>query len=606
MKNDYRKPVALFAAAVLVSACGSGAPSTEKAVAAGDNWDVAATTRLSQLTIGEGASITAPAGHDLTMTVDGVETPIASGTYTGDIVLTPAESIIEDYAGMGTEQEYHYRAAVYVNDGAYQPGQSVEAAVTAGSVSDTVAEGVAIQSVGDEFMGIVIDGNSPYRIDRPKIYLQGNGVNDFNGFGAAIRIDGSSKITVEAADIKNKGVVRTGIWVGGDAEAVVNNATIEVSDGVLPADYGWSWVNGGGGDSGDVMMEVPWMLGIVGNNRATLVVGNGIVHYNDSYIKAQRWGAMSTDAVQEVELYVNDSHVEVVESGYGGYADGNSLVSFSGSTVDVPDYGLIMSGGSGVITDGTIVISGANAVMSHGGPRGTLTIDKGSVLTTSKAVIQLKGASPSILVDGAELKSANGIILQAMANDDPNRRGPGGPPPGPDGAAPGGEAGGAPPGAPPRMGGKYSVTDGDNNIDARFRNVVLNGDFLNSMPGQCGMNLVFESAQLTGAISTAIPEHAIGPNGEEIVIQESTELYYLIGEQTETLAATEDADGANVALDGNSSWTVNRTSYLTGLSLAAGATLNAPGGRDLVLTVDGQETAIGAGTYKGAIVLRVE
>jgi hypothetical protein len=419
-------------------------------------------------------------------------------------------------------------------------------------------------------------------------------------------VGGTSDVKINNATVRNEGAVRSAVWVGDDAEVVVNNADIEVRNGVLAEDYGWSWVNGPDG-SGVVMMEVPWMLGIVGNNRATLAVGNATVHFNDSHIRAQAWGAMSTDAVQEVELYITNSHVEVVESGYGAYADGNSLVSYSGSTVDVPDYGLILSGGSGTVTDGTVINSGRNAVMSHGGPRGTLTIDKGSKLNTGKAVIQLKSASPTIVVDGAELNSDNGIILQAMANDDPNKMGPGGAPPGaegPGGPPPG--AGAPPPGAPPGgMGGKYSTNDGDNDIDATFRNVELKGDFLNSMPELCGMKLVFENAQVSGAISTAIPEHAVGPDGEQIVMQESSELHYLVGRQTETLAPTEHANGANVSFDAGSSWTVNKTSYLTGLVLAEGALVSPPDGFTLTMTVDGEKTTIAPGSYEGAIVLQV-
>jgi hypothetical protein len=138
-----------------------------------------------------------------------------------------------------------------------------------------------------------------------------------------------------------------------------------------------------------------------------------------------------------------------------------------------------------------------------------------------------------------------------------------------------------------------------------MRNATLSGDFLNTMPEMCGMNLVFENAQLTGAISTAIPEHAVGPNGEEIVMQESKALYYLVGEQSQTLAASEHEGGANASFDAASSWTVDKTSYLTGLTLADGATVAAPDGYALTMTVDGQETPIAPGSYQGSIVLRV-
>jgi hypothetical protein len=51
-------------------------------------WTVAGKSYLTSLTIAEGAIIKAPEGKSLTMTVDGVKTEIAPGTYTGKIVMT--------------------------------------------------------------------------------------------------------------------------------------------------------------------------------------------------------------------------------------------------------------------------------------------------------------------------------------------------------------------------------------------------------------------------------------------------------------------------------------------------------------------------------------
>ena len=49
---------------------------------------VSETSYLTGLTIADGASMTAPIGHPLSMTVDGADTPIAAGSYSGAIVLT--------------------------------------------------------------------------------------------------------------------------------------------------------------------------------------------------------------------------------------------------------------------------------------------------------------------------------------------------------------------------------------------------------------------------------------------------------------------------------------------------------------------------------------
>ncbi len=57
---------------------------------AASKWVVTENCWLSGLTIAEGAEVSAPAGKTLTMTVDGVETAIVPGAYTGKIVLTVA------------------------------------------------------------------------------------------------------------------------------------------------------------------------------------------------------------------------------------------------------------------------------------------------------------------------------------------------------------------------------------------------------------------------------------------------------------------------------------------------------------------------------------
>jgi hypothetical protein len=600
-------PLALLLSAMVCIA------ESARTIDAGAKWEVAETTTLSELTIAEGATVTAPEGRSLTMTVDGVETAVKTGTYKGKIVLTPAKDVA---ITSGPTKPTKYRMAVYVKDGVYMPDESVPSAIVGGSVSNTSAENVKITSVGERFNGIVIGGNSTYTIKNPTINLTGNGRNDFIGIGAGIRVGDKAKVTIDNLKIHNTGAVRTAIWVGDDSEVWINNADIEVHDGVVPQNYGFSWSKGPD-STGQMMMEVPWMLGIVGNNRATLVLGNAKAHYNNSHIKAEGWGAMSTDNVNSGTVYLTKSHVEVVKSGYGAYADGDATIYSSGSTFDVPDYALITTGGHGVFTDGTVVNSHRIGIMAHGAMRGSVTIDKGSIFNTEKAVFQLKASCPKITVDNAKLNSKNGLILEMMANDDPNSKngpgasgGPGGAPGGASAGGPGGASGGPPsggapggasaggPGGPGGMGSSYK------DLDATFKHVTLKGDFVNSYSAKIGMNLTFEDATITSGISTATAEHAVGRNGEKLEMRDTTELYYLIGEQRETFVATDDANGANVTLK-DSKWFVSKTSYLTGLTIGEGSQVVAPGGSKLAMTVDGVATPIAAGTYKGKIVLQV-
>ena len=646
MKKRFFKMLLAISAATMFmmtfSACGGS-----KNLGAGSTWEIAEITNLKSLTISEGAVIKAPEGKDITMTVDGVETPIKPGAYKGNIVLTPTEEILVNVTGMAT-QTYHYRAAVYISDGKYVAGKSVAAAVVGGSVTDTEAKDISLTSIGENFNGIIVSGDNPssYSIINPVISFTGNGMNDFAGFGASIMTEGKATVTIENAKINNAGAVRTAVWVGGDSVTNINNSEIEVHNGTLPADYGWSWTASKSVNGRDVMMEVPWMLGLIGNNRATNCLANGTANYNNTHVKAQAWGAMSTDACRNTTLNVTNCTVETVESGYGSYADG-STNTFSGTTFNVNDYGLIMTNGKGTFTDKCVVNSGRFGVMSHRGS-GTVTIDKGTVFNTKKAVLQVKGGTPTFIIDNAQLNSESGIILQSMVNDDPNtnfggggatttgdgvtsggmggpsggapaggdKGGAGGPPQGaggmpggdrggaPQGAA-GGMPGGAPGGAPASGQGGMGGAGGNTAVTATFKNMTLNGDIVNSNTVESDVAVNFEKAAITGAITTAVGEHAVGKNGEKLLMQDKTDLYYLIGEETHTYCVTDEKHGVTVSLDAESQWVVDKTSYLTGLKVADGASITAPEGKKVIMTVNGAAKPIKAGEYKGKIVLTV-
>jgi hypothetical protein len=624
MRSNFVTKVIFQSAPLALLLWVAGCSYPTRTVDPGTKWEVAATTTLSELTIGEGASVVASEGRSLTMTVGGVETPVKAGTYKGKVVLTPAQEIAIPFNAMDHKETYKHRAAIFVDKNVYIPEKSVPSAVSKGKVTNTSAKNVKITSVGDRFAGIMVSDHSTYTIDNADIRLTGNGKNDFAGVAPAIRVGTGSKVTVNNTKIVNTGMVRTAIWVGNGSEVTVNNSEIEANTGTVPKDYGWSWTRGGA-KSTDVMMDVPWMLGLTGNNRATLIAGGGTATYNNTHIKAQGWGAMSTDGggddvsgqgaatfSNEMKIYLNKCHVETVDSGYGTYALGGTTVYSNGTTWDVADYAMIATGGgSAIFSDGTTVNSRRVGIMAWGQQGGSLTVEKGTVFNTEKAVFQLKNATPKITIDNATLNSKKGIILEMFPNDDPNQMGP----PGPGGAGGGGhhEGAGAPggagaPAAGGAGGGPGAAATKTKESDDEFttvKNANLTGDFVNALTAKNALNLSLVNSTINGAITTATSVHALGKNGEKLVMQDSTALYYLIGEVNHTYAATNEKHGVNVSLDPASKWVVAKTSYLTGLTIAPGATVAAPNGSKLTMTVNGVTKPIAPGDYKGKIVLKV-
>jgi hypothetical protein len=540
---------------------------------------------LSSLTVAKDASIAAPDGYSVTMTVDGVETAIRPGTYKGAIVLTDTKDILIPF--MGRKDPFHYRTAVCIDNGAYVLEKSVVAATGGATITDTSATDVTITSKAEKFNRFVVTGDSTYTIVNPKIEMTGNGGNDFAGYGAAIMASGNANLTVNKAHIVTRGAVRTAVWVGGKSTVTVNDFFIETYSGTLPADYKFSIAPG-------AMMEVPYGLGISGNVRATNLIDNGTVYYNNTHVRAHDWGALSSDGDGPTRMYATNSLIETVESGYGAYANGDAHDHFSHCTFNVADVGLIIGGnGSGTFTDGTVVNSRRFGVMMHQGTGGgTLTIEKGSVFKTKSTLIEVKDRGTNIVVDNAELHPGNGVLIQTMKNDDPIMKGmaggPGGGPPGGPGGPPGG-----PGGMPGASSGGYS---GD--VNATFRNVTLNGDIIHAMTERGDMTVTFEKATITGAITTATTSPSTGK-------EPTKETFRSIGDVKNTFGATADKYGLKVSLDGNSRWVVDKTSYLTGLTVAQGATLSAPKGFSVTLTVDGVRTPMKAGAYTGKIELQV-
>lgn len=575
-------PVALL----LPLAAGAAAPSV-KEVSAGTAWEVPRTTRLSRLTIGEGASVQAPSGKALTLTVDGASVPASPGSYRGDVVLTVTNDIPVPFGEYGP---YHYRAAVYVSDGRYDPSRSV-AAAAGGSVGDRLATGLKIASREENFNGIVVTGKGTYVIDGASIDLRGNGGNDFAGYGAAIMSSGDARLTVNHAHIQTEGAVRTALFIGGNSTMTVNDSDIEVFPGTLPKDYQFSIVPG-------KMMEVPYGLGLHGNVRATNLIDTATVYYNNVHVVAHGWGALSSDGGGPTRMFVNGSHIETVGSGYGAYANGDSHDHFAHTLFDVADYGVIIGGnGSATLTDESALKSRRIGVMMHQGSGGSvLNILRKTVVRTRLAAVEVKGRGADIYIDDADVQAGNGVLVQTMENDDPillamaaHASAP------PAGAAPGG-----PPGAPPgggMPGGEAAGYSPDVNVS--LRNESLAGDIVHAMTARGDMHVMLESASLDGAISTAIARPASGHLPDEHTRE-------AVGDVANSYVGRVGQCELSVFLDGGSKWQVRRTSFINDLTLAHGASVSAPPGMTLTLLVDGVAKAIGPGNYHGQIELRAE
>ena len=132
------------------SAAELAAAALNRTIVAGDSWIVDKTTTLESLNVQAGAAIAAPAGHSLTMTVDGVETDVKPGKYKGNIILTVTDEYPVKFSDLLV---HHFRQAIFLDKNGVVKDKSVLAAAGNYSLNDGVVTGVHIESIGANFNG---------------------------------------------------------------------------------------------------------------------------------------------------------------------------------------------------------------------------------------------------------------------------------------------------------------------------------------------------------------------------------------------------------------------------------------------------------------------
>lgn len=354
-------------------------------VAAGEEKVIAQTTYAQVLTIGAGGSVVAPAGKEVTLTVNnveiggalvttaGVETKITGpATYTGNIVLTITDQNFVPYAQQGGGPPpgggdggggegglvpaadeppadgpppaagplmFPFRQALYLDETGLVGERSVTAAIAGMTADGFVIRNPWIRSTGENFNGVFASGGE-WTLDDVTIDFTGNARSDFIGYGAAVVARGEdTSLVLDGAHIETDGVVRTAVVADTGSNVVVKNSHIQTNDGVLPADYVPTIDT-------TQMRSVPWMLGLAGNNRATNLLGtNTKASYINSYVGAEGWGVLSTDGCTTPTLTAINSTIAITgDDGYGSYGIGDATEYFYGCNFDVASYATISRG----------------------------------------------------------------------------------------------------------------------------------------------------------------------------------------------------------------------------------------------------------------------
>ncbi|MBZ5739560.1 hypothetical protein [Nocardioides mangrovi] len=603
-------------------------------IASGETLTVSSTRELRRLEIEEGGRIVAPEGHELTLTVNGVEVGttltslydddgidayVAAGTYRGRVVITVAtanEVVFNSHT-------WPFRQALYVDGDGVDVDRSVLAAVQGGQVRDAWARHVRLRSRGEAFNGVYVAGGD-YLLDDVDIRFDGNGRNDFCGYGAAVYATGADTLLrVEGSTVDNVGVVRTAVVADGGSRVVVKDSTLCCLDGELPAEYE---------NTGDTtfMMTCPWLLGMYGTVRTTNLLGAGTrATYLRANVTVENWGCLSVDSGQNCVLVSVNSRLRSTGSdGYGSYGIGNVTEHFLGTSIDVGSYIMINWGTLGThygdsspaalqalqdeydlgLTGADIhsVWPRASTLRSRKfgfmwQSNGAVVIDGATALRTVRTAFLSKASQSEVVVDGsggASVVAENGVVYQLMDNDNPG----------------GVDSVDKPwsrvytkayvePTDPAVKSASWDPTVA-NATDARgtFTKLRLEGDFYNSVLGGGvgniqGKNLVldFDDTRVRGVISASTAKHRVSSidfsNYEELGVVDNA-------------ASPVVNNGVLVTLGGGSVWTVTGDSHLSALTLNDSAAVRSKRGGAATITLDGDVLDPVAGTtYVGVIVV---
>jgi hypothetical protein len=585
-------------------------------------WLVEETVRFNDLRILENAVVIAPEGKHVTLTVNGVGKPIAKGEYLGDVVLTVSDTYVMAPGGLMKFNEISrgIHAGIVVEDGKVAANKGVAAIVDGGEVTDSGADGIYIGTSEESFNGIVVDGESEFTVKNAKMDFEGFSDNDFLGVGCGVTCVGKSKVRIEDSEFNFSGVTRCAIHAGGDSEVYVKNCDITN----LSPDSDWL-----GGFS--------WQVGFCGTNRLAQLTDNATVTYDNCRLKTNGWGICSIDGSDEgVKMLIKDSKMELTgprAHGYGAFCIGDNEIVFDHSTVDVYGYPMLVMGMEGKgrpsIINGSVIRGRRFGAMVVADDNSIFTIAD-STFDTGKANLVVKGSATIINITNTAMHAKNNVILQLMDPDESGMNV---------------LAYFIPVGQVDTL-----MEDRDLAHASDTEDVILNiadcdltGDFFNSTtnlrayrnstrggmgyfhdtvigvrasdseghweagnprhggddlrgPKNLGLNLT--NTRITGLITSASQAYREGLK----VIREENRLE--MSNITQAAAPTIN-NGVVLSLDEKSAWVVTGTSYITALNLAEGATVTAPAGKTLTMTVDGVETAIVPGSYAGKIVLTV-
>ena len=518
-------------------------------------WLVEKKTELEALMIGAGASVAAPEGKTVIMTVNGVTTDIKPGSYRGKVVLEVLDAVTKF-----SDFENDYKCIVYADENGVQECKSALSGIVGAEVTANSVKGGSVTICGDKYNGIAVN-NGKFRIESTKFRVEGRGGDDFEAYGAAITTGNQAEVVIDNVDIKTHGCISTGIITAGDSHVLIKDSKIDCKGDTNEGYY----------TKFPHLTEVPWVLGLRGTLRSTNVLDQAVTTYYNCKTESNGWGVLSVDFCEgAVHNIVNTDAVikktSKYASGYGAYILNSTYSTFLGAYFDVPDVGFAAGGSEKNILVGpssqelleskskelallkqelggsfasvperpTVVKSGRFGGMWHHKAAGTWDFRPSTVIEAGDTAFFIKSDkrinNPTILCDGVKVKAPR--IVHLMQSDDPGM----------------GSRLHDPCWAPVsefyneiKKNKEHDLTDAASADNARceFKNMKLTGDFFNTRREAQNLVLVFDNTKVNGVISSGTFKHK---NVSYYIARDKDGKQFCIDAEGHKLATIEDHD----------------------------------------------------------------
>ncbi len=498
-------------------------------------------TSVTYISNGEEITVAIAEGQTAYLTVDGVNVPLAEGSYDGTVAIDVVDAIYESDEYQTGDKDVDLSTAlasvIYITEDGLQTSQSVLSAAVDGEITDDSVTGVTITSEDVAALsGIRSGGSAVVTVSDVTITLSGEGGNDFMGQGAALcATDGSTLIAYNVTATVS-GYVRGCTFAGGTATLMVYDSTFICDAGDYDSEVTVE---------GAAMSQPPAGLGVYGNTRLNNMVHDATEYFENCTFISRNWGCLGVDAINEGTLTCVNCSITITECGYGAYSIGACIDTFTGCTFDINNgvVAFVAADGTVILDGGTVANSNRYGIVTHQAMSYTSTIKvlgEGTELNAAYCAIMVKGRSSDIEIgDGATLSaSETNIIIQAQDNDDT---------------------------------GAGSVND-EALVAVSIHDTELEGDIVMSMAPAEGststMAVAMDNATVTGAISLANATLAIDDGNI------SFDNIMDVGMVENEFAPREDDVYLTVTLTNGSVWNVTETSYVSELTVDETSTVN--------------------------------